>query len=537
MAASSLSSLSPLHFQFSSQTSTKLPSFSKPFKAHSPSTHPIITATISEKPYISQPLPPPPEAAPAVPSKLPTRKIPGDYGLPLIGPWNDRQDFFYNQGRNEFFKSRIQKYKSTVFRTNMPPGPFISFNPNVVVLLDGKSFPALFNTDKVEKKDLFTGTYMPSVELTGGYRTLSFLDPSEPNHAKLKKLMFFLLSHRRDRVMPEFHNCYTELFEGLERELATKGKADFGSANDQAAFNFLARSFYGVDPMDTKLGPDGPKIVQKWVLFQLHPLLTLGLPRAIEDGILHNFSLPPFLIKKDYQRLYDFFYQNSTALLDQAEKLGLSRDEACHNLLYTTCFNSFGGMKILFPNMLKWVGRAGMKVHTELAREIRSAIKSRGGGDVTMAAMESMPLMKSVVYESLRVEPPVASQYAKAKRDFVVESHDAAFQIKEGEMLYGFQPFATKDPKIFDRAEEFVPGRFVGEEGEKLLKHVVWSNGPENGNATIDNKQCAGKDFVVLAARLLLVELFRRYDSFDVEVGASPLGAAVTVTSLKRASF
>lgn len=154
-----------------------------------------------------------------------------------------------------------------------------------------------------------------------------------------------------------------------------------------------------------------------------------------------------------------------------------------------------------------------------------------------MAAMERMPLMKSVVYEALRVEPPVASQYAKAKKDFVIESHDAAFRIKEGEMLYGFQPFATKDRRIFDRAEEFVPGRFVGEEGERLLKHVVWSNGPENGNATVNNKQCAGKDFVVLAARLLLVELFRRYDSFDIEVAASPLGASVTVTSLKRASF
>ncbi|KAG8389981.1 hypothetical protein BUALT_Bualt01G0035900 [Buddleja alternifolia] len=490
------------------------------------------TAAISEQPSTSkQPAPPP-----SKPSKLPLRKIPGDYGLPLIGPWKDRQDFFYNQGRDEFFKSRILKHQSTVFRTNMPPGPFISSNPNVVVLLDGKSFPTLFDTDKVEKKDLFTGTYMPSTNLTGGYRILSFLDPSEPSHAKLKTLMFFLLSHRRDHVIPEFHNCYTELFDNLDMELAAKGKAEFNAGNDQAAFNFLTRSFYGADPNETQLGSDGPKIIGKWVLFHLHPLLVLGLPRAIEDSILHTFSLPPFLIKKDYQRLYDFFYQNSSLILDQAEKLGISRDEACHNLIFATCFNSFGGMKILFPNMLKWVGRGGAKLHAELAEEIRSAIKSNGGG-ITMAAMENMSLMKSVVYESLRIEPPVSSQYGKAKHDFVIESHDAVFEIKEGEMLYGFQPFATKDPKIFDRADEFVPARFVGDDGEKLLQHVVWSNGPESGTPTVDNKQCAGKDFVVLAARLLLVELFRRYDSFGIEVAASPLGVSVTLTSLKRASF
>ncbi|KAK4780693.1 hypothetical protein SAY87_016799 [Trapa incisa] len=145
--------------------------------------------------------------------------------------------------------------------------------------------------------------------------------------------------------------------------------------------------------------------------------------------------------------------------------------------------------------------------------------------------------MKSVVYGCLRIEPPVPLQYGKAKRDLVIESHDAAFEVKDGEMLFGFQPFATKDPKIFDRAEEFVPDRFIGEEGEKLLKHVLWSNGPESENPTLANKQCAGKDFVVLVGRLLVVELFLRYDTFEIEVAGSPIGVSVTFTSVKKASF
>jgi hydroperoxide dehydratase len=241
------------------------------------------------------------------------------------------------------------------------------------------------------------------------------------------------------------------------------------------------------------------------------------------------------MIKKNYQRLYDVFYASSSFLLDEAENLGISREEACHNLLFSTCFNSFGGMKILFPNMMKWLGRAGAKLHAQLAEEIRSVVQS-DGGNVTMRGMEQMPLMKSAVYEALRIEPPVPLQYGKAKRDLIIESHDAAFEVKEGELLFGFQPFATKDPKIFTRAEEFVADRFIGE-GEELLKHVLWSNGPETEKPTLGNKQCAGKDFVVLVARLLVVELFLRYDSFEIEVGKSSLGAAVTVTSLKRARF
>ncbi|KAL5558119.1 hypothetical protein UlMin_034330 [Ulmus minor] len=492
-----------------------------------------ISASISEKPLVPAP---PVTVSPPESIKLPIKKIPGDYGFPIISPFKDRLDYFYNQGRNEYLKSRIQKYESTVFRANMPPGPFIAPDPRVVVLLDGKSFPVLFDVTKVEKKDLFTGTYMPSTELTGGYRVLSYLDPSEPNHGKLKRLMFFLLKSRRDSVIPEFHSSYTELFESLESDLETKGKAIFGEANDQAAFTFLARSLYGTNPADTNLGLDGPKLVQKWVLFQLSPLLVLGLPKLVEDLLIHTFRLPPFLVKKDYQRLYDFFYESSGNVLDEAERLGISRDEACHNLLFATCFNSFGGMRIFFPNMLKWLGRAGVKLHTQLAEEIRTAIRSNGG-KITMAAMEQMPLMKSVVYEALRIEPPVPLQYGRAKKDLVIESHDAAFEVKEGEMIFGYQPFATKDPKIFKRSEEFVADRFVGEEGESLLKHVLWSNGPESENPTVGNKQCAGKDFVVLVSRLLLVELFARYDSFEIEVGSSPLGAAITVTSLKRASF
>ncbi|KAL2894740.1 Allene oxide synthase 1 chloroplastic [Bienertia sinuspersici] len=493
---------------------------------HTLSSHRRISATVT--------LPPSTETPKS--RNLPVKKIPGDYGLPIIGPIKDRHDYFYHQGRDEFFKSRIQKHKSTVFRVNMPPGPFISSDPHVVVLLDGKSFPTLFDTNKVDKKDVFTGTFTPSLHLTGGYRVLSYLDPCEPNHEKLKRIMFKLVSSTRHRVFPEFQSSFSHLFDTLENHLATQGKANFNEANDQAAFNFLARAWYGVDPSHSDLGTNGPTIVSKWVLFQLGPILSLGLPKLIEELTIHSFRLPFFLIKKDYQKLYNFFYQNSTQFLEEASQLGISRDEACHNLIFTTCFNSFGGMKIFFPNMIKQIGRAGVNLHRRLAEEIRSAVRSNGG-KISMSVMEQMPLMKSVVYESLRIEPPVPLQYARAKNDMIIESHESAYQVKKGEMLFGYQPFATKDPRIFDRAEEFVPERFMGEEGEQKLRYVLWSNGPENEETSVHNKQCAGKDFVVLVSRLLIVELFMRYDSFEIDVGTSPLGAKITVTSLKRATF
>uniref|UniRef100_A0A0D9VZG4 hydroperoxide dehydratase n=1 Tax=Leersia perrieri TaxID=77586 RepID=A0A0D9VZG4_9ORYZ len=469
--------------------------------------------------------------------RLPLRKVPGDYGPPVVGAIRDRYEYFYGAGgRDAFFASRVRAHRSTVVRLNMPPGPFVARDPRVVALLDAASFPVLFDTSLVDKTDLFTGTFMPSTDLTGGYRVLSYLDPSEPNHAPLKSLLFFLLSHRRQHVIPSFREVYGDLFGLMENDLARVGKADFGAHNDAAAFGFLCRGLLGSDPTKSSLGRDGPKLITKWVLFQLSPLLSLGLPTLVEDTLLHSLRLPPALVRKDYDRLAEFFRDAASRVLDEADRLGVSREEAVHNVLFALCFNSFGGMKILFPTLVKWLGRAGARVHGRLATEVRAAVRENGG-EVSMKALAEMPLVKSAVYEALRIEPPVAMQYGRAKRDMVVESHDYGYEVREGEMLFGYQPMATKDPRVFARPEEYVPDRFLGEEGARLLRHVVWSNGPETAAPTLHDKQCAGKDFVVLVARLLLVELFLRYDSFDVEVGSSALGSSVTVTSLKKATF
>jgi hypothetical protein len=107
------------------------------------------------------------------------------------------------------------------------------------------------------------------VEAVGALYAAEFcsdLDPSEPSHDKLKRLLFFLLKSRRDHVIPDFHSSYAELFEGLENELATKGKA-----------------LYDTNPAETKLGLDGQSHVGKWVLFQLAPQLSLGLPVSLEE--------------------------------------------------------------------------------------------------------------------------------------------------------------------------------------------------------------------------------------------------------------
>lgn len=129
----------------------------------------------------SSPHPPPPTTS------LPLRAIPGGYGLPLLGPFLDRLDYFWFQGPDNFYRKRMEKHQSTVFRTNVPPSfPFfLNVNPRVVALLDCESFSHLFDLDIVEKRNVLIGDFMPSIKFTGDMRVCTYLDTSEPQHAKV----------------------------------------------------------------------------------------------------------------------------------------------------------------------------------------------------------------------------------------------------------------------------------------------------------------------------------------------------------------
>ncbi|KAF3975595.1 hypothetical protein CMV_001163 [Castanea mollissima] len=287
---------------------------------------------------------------------LPLKPIPGNYGLPFFGPIKDRLDYFYHQGKDTFFQTRIQEHQSTVFRTNMPPGPFISSNSNVIALLDAISFPILFDTSKVQKLNVLDGTYMPSAAYFGGYRVCAILDPSEPKHARLKRLFFSILASRHDKFIPLFRSCLSELFINIEDQVSDKGKSYFNTLSDSMSFDFVFRLFCDQNPLDTSIGSKGPTLFDKWLFFQLAPLTTLGLPKFfnfLEDLLLHSIPLPPFLVKSSYKKLYNAFYASMSYIFDEAQQCGIKRNEACHNLVFMAGFNAYGGMKIFFPALIK----------------------------------------------------------------------------------------------------------------------------------------------------------------------------------------
>lgn len=141
-----------------------------------------------------------------------------------------------------------------------------------------------------------------------------------------------------------------------------------------------------------------------------------------------------------------------------------------------------------------------------------------------------MELVQSVVYETLRLNPPVPTQFARARKDFQLSSHDSVYEVKKGELLCGYQKLVMRDPKVFDDPESFVPNRFTSK-GRELLSYLYWSNGPQTESPSASNKQCAAKDIVTVTASLFVAHLFRRYDSFAFDSSSGSITAVGKATS------
>ncbi|CAH8276560.1 unnamed protein product [Arabidopsis lyrata] len=460
---------------------------------------------------------------PSPPSQLPLRTMPGSYGWPVVGPLSDRLDYFWFQGPDKFFRTRAEKYKSTVFRTNIPPTfPFFGdVNPNIVAVLDVKSFSHLFDMDLVDKRDVLIGDFRPSLEFYGGVRVGVYLDTTEPKHAKIKSFAMEILKRSSKVWLQELRSNLNTFWGTIESEVTKNGAASYIFPLQRCIFSFLCASLAGADvSVSPDIAENGWKTFNTWLALQVIPTTKVGIvPQPLEEIFLHTWPYPSLLVAGNYKKLCNFIDENAVDCLRLGqEEFGLTRDETIQNLLFVLGFNAYGGFSVFLPYLIGKISGDNSGLQERIRSEVRKVCGS--GSDLNFKTVNEMELVKSVVYETLRFNPPVPLQFARARDDFQISSHDAVFEVKKGELLCGYQPLVMRDANVFDEPEEFKPDRFVGETGSELLNYLYWSNGPQTGTPSASNKQCAAKDMVTLTASLLIADLFLRYDSVTGDSGS-----------------
>ncbi|CAL1393712.1 unnamed protein product [Linum trigynum] len=449
----------------------------------------------------------------APPQPPPLRSLPGSYGWPVVGPVWDKLNYFWFQGPVEFYKKGIEKNKSTVFRTNVPPSfpLFVSVNPKVVALLDTTSYSHMFDPEIADKRDTLLGDFMPSLGYTGGQRTVPYLDTEETKHTQIKRFGLDILKRGSKLWVSELQVNLEEMWTAVEAEVSAKGSSSFASPMKQSMFKFINKVCLGAEVSKSpEIAKSGMSFIDRWFFLMVFPTININVVQPLEEIFLHSFAYPPFLVRGGYNKLIDFIKTEGRETVQRGmTEYGLTEEETVHNLFFMFYFNCLEGFNLLLPDIL---GRL-FTDKTGLQDRLRAEARQNGGPDLTFEAVKQMPNIRSLVWETLRFKPPVPTQYSRARKDFRLSSHDASYEIKKGELLCGYLPLVMRDPVIFNDPDTFQPDRFVGEKGTDLLKYLYWSNGPETADPTATNKQCMGKDYVTLSASMLVAYILRRYDS------------------------
>lgn len=137
------------------------------------------------------------------------------------------------------------------------------------------------------------------------------------------------------------------------------------------------------------------------------------------------------------------------------------------------------------------------EVEALLVAELAEAL---GGRPATIADLPNLPYLEAVVWEALRLYPPA---YAVG-RQAIGECEIGGYRVPAGAAVTASQWVMHRDPRYFERPEEFHPERWLDGLAKRLPKFAYF---PFGGGPRI----CIGNQFALAEARLVLATVLRRF--------------------------
>jgi cytochrome P450 len=137
--------------------------------------------------------------------------------------------------------------------------------------------------------------------------------------------------------------------------------------------------------------------------------------------------------------------------------------------------------------------------------------------DVNYDKLLEHPYLDQVIYESLRINPPIVFSNRECSEDITIDTHKGKVFIEQGTRLFVPLLSIQNDPEYFHDPEKFIPERFDHGIKEYCDKGVLipFSDGP---------RKCLGMRYALLQLKCAIYGIVRSFEiSVDTERTASSL--------------
>ncbi|AMA10765.1 cytochrome P450 [Picosynechococcus sp. PCC 73109] len=409
------------------------------------------------------------------PSKLPLP--PGKFGLPVIG---ETIEFFTDRN---FQKKRLEKY-GDVFKTNI-------FTKPTVVMVGAEANEVLFRNENKYVK----ATWPKSTRILLGADSLATQEGGI--HSSRRRIIF-------QAFQPRALESYIPTIEKITQRYLTEWeqKQEFAWYDELRKYTFDVAStlFIGKDG-----GAETPlaNLFEEWVkgLFSLPinlPWTAFGKAMKCRRKLLRELEM----IIGDRLKTYDANAEPTDALdllirAKDEDGNALSIDELKDQILLLL----FAGHETLTSSLVSFGLLVGQ--HRDVFEKIRTEQDALDiGNGLDMATLQQMTYLDQVFKEVLRLVPPVGGGFREVINTFEYKN----FQIPQGWAVQYQIAQTHKDEALYPDHEKFDPERFSPErlaDKQKKFGFIPFGGGM---------RECIGKEFARLEAKILASMLARDYD-------------------------
>lgn len=388
--------------------------------------------------------------------------------------------FLGRRGWRHFFESRRAACNSSVF---------IAYPwQRTIVVLDQQAIEPLFAAQKF-KQDYGFSWAVPPLSLVGGVVPSIF--ESGDAHDKPKALYMAMLAKRTTTLLSVFQATANR----FGQQWTAKRAFSFQQALEEFAVEFLFQWYFGFLPETQKLRTLYLEIFSPFWRFQRFiPGSTYRKNVQTYGQVLAQLQASPGIGE----------------WLGQARELGLSQsdDEIAKQLLFVTGMNSFLGMQNLSKSVIGELSQRP-ELCAQLRQEIQGAIDSGFPTSLGQLSSAKLPLLDTVLRETVRLHPPVSLIFGRATEDQQIHVRDGrSYPVRKGELMMGVLPLAMRDATVFADPETFRPERF---DDPAASRGLIWPRGRHDAPATAHDRTCPGKDVSMELMKLLCIWLLPRY--------------------------